>query len=169
MVTMVVAGLDCSTKKSGVSIMEDGELQFYTLVDLHKEKDVIKRIQNMLLKICKILDEYSIDVIYMEKAFSKQNVDTTMKLANLAGGMLLYCAKNEIKFVHPMPSEWRARIGIEQNKKIKRDVLKAEAIKAVKNEYGIDVGDDLAESILLARSAFDLPKINITEDDLWKD
>ena len=42
-----------------------------------------------------------------------------------------------------------------------------EAILAVKNEYGINVNDDVAESILIARSAFNLPKIEISEDDLW--
>ena len=164
---MSVAGLDCSTNKSGISIMKYGELIFYTLIDLHKEKDVMKRIKNMLLQICEVLKQYDIDAVYMEKAFSKQNVDTTIKLANLSGGIILYCAQNDIEFNNPLPSEWRSQIGIEQSNKIKRDVLKAEAIKAVKNEYGIDVNDDVAESCLLARSAFNLPKIDITEDDLW--
>lgn len=164
---MLVAGIDASTNATGVSIMQDGKLEFYCLIDLHKEKDTMKRIRNMLMKICEVLDQYRIDVVYMEKAFNKSNTDTTMKLANVAGGVMLYCAQNNIEFVHPLPSEWRARIGIEQSKKIKREVLKAEAIQAVKKEYGIDVGDDEAESILLARSAFNLPKINITEDDLW--
>ena len=165
---MIVAGLDCSTKMTGISIMQNGELKFYTLIDIHKEKDVMKRISTMLLKICEVLDQYNVDAIYMEKAFSKQNVDTTMKLANLAGGVMLYCSQHDIEFNHPLPSEWRAKIGIQQSNKIKRDVLKEEAIAAVKREYGIDVNDDVAEAILIARSAFDLPKINITEDDLWE-
>ena len=79
---------------------------------------------------------------------------------------MLYCAKNNIEFSHPLPTEWRKKIGIIQSKNVKRDVLKAEAILAVKKEYGLDVNDDISESILLARSAFDLPKIEITEDDL---
>lgn len=165
---LTVAGIDASTKATGISIMTDGELIYYTLIDLHKEKDAMKRIQNMLINICEVLSQYNIDAVYMEKAFNKSNTDTTMKLANVAGGIMLYCAKNGIEFVHPLPSQWRAKIGIEQSNKIKREVLKAEAIKAVKNEYGIDVNDDVAESCLLARSAFDLPKINMTEDDLWE-
>ena len=164
---LTVAGIDASTNKTGISIMTDGELVFYTLIDCHKEKDAMKRIQNMLVKICEVLEQYDIEVVCMEKAFNNSNINTTMKLANLAGGIMLYCAKHNIEFVHPTPSEWRAKVGVEQSKKIKRDVLKAEAIKAVKNEYGIDVNDDVAESLLIARSAFNLPKINITEDDLW--
>ena len=164
---MIVAGIDGSTNSTGVTIMKDGKLELYTLIDLHKEKDVMKRIPNMLLEICEFLDKYNLDAVYMEKSVLKTNVDTVQKLANLAGGIMLYCAKNKIDFNHPLPSEWRARIGIKQSNKIKREVLKEEAIFAVKNEYGIDVNDDVAESILIARSAFNLPKINITEDDLW--
>ena len=164
---MVIAGIDGSTNMSGVSIMEDGNLKFYTLIDLHKEKDAMKRIRMMLLKICEVLEFHDVDAIYMEKAFNKSNTDTTMKLANLAGGVMLYCAQNNIEFNHPLPTEWRKKIGLQQGKGIKRETLKAEAIAAVKQEYNIDVNDDVAESILLARSVFDLPQINITEDDLW--
>lgn len=164
---MLVAGIDGSTTNTGISIMQDGELVFHSLISLPKSNDAMKRIPQMLLKIGEILDQYEIDEVHMEKAFNKQNVKTTMQLANLAGGIMMYCAQKGIEFVHPMPSEWRAKIGVEQSNKIKREVLKAEAIKAVKREYGVDANDDVCESILIARSAFDLPKINITEDDLW--
>lgn len=166
---MIVAGIDGSTKKTGIAIMKDNELIFCTLIDLSDEKkDFMKRIQNMLFKIGKVLDQYDIDEIHMEKAFNNANVQTTMMLANIAGGVMFYCANNKIKFVHPEPSEWRAKIGIRTGRGVKRDVLKAEAIKLVKDEYGIVVGDDVAESVLIARSAFDLPKVSITEDDLWE-
>ena len=162
---MLIVGIDGSTNSTGLSVMKDGKLEFHTLIDLHKEKNAMKRIQQMLLKICAILDTYDIDYIYMEKSVLKSNVDTVQKLANLAGGIMLYCAQHDIAFAHPLPSEWRAKIGIKQSSKIKREVLKEEAIKAVKKEYGINVNDDVAESILIARSAFDLPKIQISEDD----
>ena len=166
MIYVRIAGIDGSTKNTGVSIMNDGNLEFYTMIDFHKEKDVIKRIQSMWIEICKILDVHKPDVVYMEKSIDKQNIDTLQKLSYLAGGVMLYCVQHNIEFVNPFPTEWRAKIGIKQSRKIKREVLKAEAILAVKKEYGIDVGDDTAESILLARSAFDLPPINITEDEL---
>jgi hypothetical protein len=46
-------------------------------------------------------------------------------------------------------------------------VLKAEAIAAVKREYEMDLTDDECESILIARSGFDLPKIVLVDDDDW--
>lgn len=163
---MLIAGIDGSTKNTGVSIMNDGKLEFYTLIDFHKEKDAMKRIQNMWIEISKILDNYELDAVYMEKSIDKKNIDTLQKLSYLAGGIMFYCTQHNIKFVNPFPVEWRAKIGIKQSNKIKRDMLKAEAIIAVKNEYGLDVGDDVAESILICRSAFDLPEIVLSEDDL---
>ena len=163
---MLVAGIDGSTKCTGISIMKDGVLEFYTLIDFHKEKDAIQRIQNMWIEICKVLDSYDLDAIYMEKSIDKKNIDTLQKLSYLAGGMMFYCVQRNIQFVNPFPVEWRAKIGIKQSNKIKRDMLKAEAMIAVKKEYGIDVGDDVAESVLIARSAFDLPPIEFTEDEL---
>ena len=163
---MLIVGIDGSTNSTGIAVMEDGELKFHTLIDLHKEKNAMKRIQNMLLKICEVLDQYDIDAIYMEKSVLKSNVDTVQKLANLAGGIMLYCAQNNIEFNHPVPTEWRAKIGIIQSRKVKREVLKEEAILAVKKEYVLDVNDDIAEAILLTRSAFNLPKIELSEDDL---
>ena len=163
---MLIAGIDGSTKNTGLSIMNNGRLEFYTLIDFHKEKDAMKRIQNMWIEISKILDKYKPDAVYMEKSIDKKNIDTLQKLSYLAGGVMFYCTQNRIEFINPFPVEWRAKIGIKQSNKIKRDMLKAEAIIAVKKEYGIDVGDDVAESILICRSAFDLPEIEFTEDEL---
>ena len=168
---MVVAGIDASTTATGVSVMTDGKLIYHTLIAINsrKEKDAEKRIKTMLVKICEILDNYNIDAVYMEKAICKGgNVDVTIKLAYLSGGMSLYCIQNNIEFINPLPSSWRKAVGIAQGRGVKREVQKAEAIKAVKDEYGLNVGDDEAEAILLARSAFDLPKLNIPEEDLWE-
>lgn len=169
---MVVAGVDASTTATGVSVMLDGELIYHTLIKIsaYKEKDAEKRIKMMLKGICEILDQHDIDAVYMEKAICKGgNVDVTIKLAYLSGGMALYCMQRDIEFCNPLPSAWRKTVGISQGRGIKRETQKAEAIKAVKDTYGIDEGDDVAESILICRSAFNLPKLNITEDDLWEE
>ena len=165
---MRVAGVDASTKMSGVAIMSDGVLERYLLIDLHKEKDAMKRIKGMMIQISEMLDKYQLDKVYMEKSICKGgNVDTTQKLSYLAGGIMFYCVQNDIEFVNPLPPEWRKKIGLRQSSKVKREELKAEAIYAVKKEYGLDVNDDVSEAILLARSAFDLPQIEVSEDDLW--
>lgn len=167
---MVVAGIDASTTATGVGIMKDGELIYHTLIAINprKEPDAEKRIKTMLVRLCEILDKYDVDALYMEKAICKGgNVDVTIKLAYLSGGMSLYCIQKDIEFHNPNPPAWRKIVGLAQGRGVKREIQKAEAIKAVKDAYGVDEGDDVAEAICLARSAFDLPKFNITEDDLW--
>ena len=168
---MVVAGIDASTTATGVGIMKDGELIYHTLIAINsrKEPDAEKRIKTMLVRICEILDKYDVDALYMEKAICKGgNVDVTIKLAYLSGGMSLYCIQKDIEFHNPNPPAWRKIVGLAQGRGVKREIQKAEAVKAVKDVYGIDEGDDVAEAILICRSAFDLPPLNITEDDLWE-
>ena len=159
---MLVAGIDASTKATGVALMDDGKLIDYTLIAIDSKKvpDAYERIKQMFVKICDFLEEYDIDAMYMEKAICKGgNVDVTIKLAYLSGGMSLYCLQRDIEFNNPTPSEWRKAVGIKNGRGVLRDEQKTQAIQAVKSEYGINVGDDIAESILIARSAFKLPKI----------
>lgn len=161
---MLVAGIDASTTATGVAIMRDGKLIYYELItiDSRKEKDAYKRVNEMLIRICNILDKFKINKIYMEKAICKGgNVDITIKLAYLSGGMSLYCVQKNIEFNNPVPSEWRKVIGIPTGRGVLRDAQKQTAIKAVKDWYKINVNDDVAEAILLARSAFNLPKLQI--------
>ena len=169
---MRIVGIDGSSNLTGVTLFVDGKYVEHKLIDLHKVKNVYQRIPMMADEICKYIDSIApVDVIIMEKSMLKTNIDTVQKLSNIAGAIMMYSYQNNIEFKHPLPSEWRKIIGLQQSSKIKREVLKLEAIKAVKQEYGLDVTDDVAESILLARSGFELPKIEIkaedVEDDLW--
>lgn len=166
---MKIVGIDGSTNKTGIAVFEDGKYITHTLIDCHKITDAYERIPKMASEIYKYLDSVGdIDAIIMEKSVLKTNVAAVQKLSNLAGAIMMYAYQKGIKFEHPIPTEWRKKIGLQQSSKIKRDVLKAEAILAVKQEYGLDVTDDIAESILLGRSGFNLPKIVITEEDIFE-
>lgn len=166
---MIVAGIDASTRATGIAIMNDGELVDYALIaiDSKKEPDAYERIKKMFVQICEMLDKYDVDKMYMEKAICKGgNVDVTIKLAYLSGGMSFYCVQRGIEFNNPTPSMWRKTVGIKNGRGVLRDEQKAQAVQAVLDEYGIDVGDDIAEATLLARSAFKLPKISTTDDEV---
>ena len=165
---MIVCGIDASTNKTGIAIFRNGEYETHTLIDLHKIKDSAERIQKMMLAICEYIDEHNVDKIIIEESMLVSNASTMKMLSNIAGAVMYYAASNSIEFEFVLPSHWRKKIGLSQSNKIKREVLKAEAILAVKQEYGMDLTDDESESILIARSGFDLPKIVITEDDIWE-
>ena len=94
------------------------------------------------------------------------NIDTVKKLSNIAGAVMYYAASHNIEFQFDLPSAWRKRIGLNKGRSVKRDVLKAEAIAAVKQEYAVHLTDDECESILIARSGFDLPKIILVDDEI---
>ena len=161
---MRMAGIDASSNKTGIAIFQDGAYIEHKLIDLHLIKDPDKRIPKMMIEICKYIKKHNVDKIIMEKSMMKNNIDTVQKLSNIAGAVMLYAATKNIEFQHVYPSEWRKIIGLQQSTQIKREVLKEEAVQAVKQEYGIDVTDDEAESILIARSGFDLPKIDVEID-----
>lgn len=162
---MKIAGIDASTNKTGIAIFQDNKYVKHTLIDLHKIKDSAERIPKMMVAICKYLDEHQVDKIIMEESMMTNNISTVKMLSNIAGAVMYYAASNDIEFEFALPTHWRKKIGLSQSKKIKRDELKAEAIAAVKQEYKMDLTDDECESILIARSGFNLPKIILTEDD----
>lgn len=163
----IIAGIDGSTAKTGISIFKDAKYITHALIDLHKIRDVNQRLPEMMEQICDYLLEYPVDKIIIEKSVMKgQNADTLQKLSMISGAVMYYAKIHDIEFENPLPSQWRAVIGMEQSKKVKREILKLEAIKAVKQEYGLDVTDDEAEAILIGRSGFDLPKIEIKAEDV---
>lgn len=164
---MIVCGIDASTNYTGVAILKDAKYVEHILIDLHKIKDSADRIPKMMCAICDYLSEHKVDKIIMEESMMTNNISTVKMLSNLAGAIMYYAANNGIEFELVLPTHWRKKIGLSQSNKIKREVLKAEAILAVKQEYNMELTDDEAESVLIARSGFDLPKIVITEDDIW--
>lgn len=156
---MVTVGIDASTNKTGIAIFHDGKYVEHILIDLHKIKDSSERIPKMMLSICNYLDKHKVDKIIMEESMMTNNISTVKMLSSIAGAVMYYAASHHIEFQLDLPSAWRKRIGLTQGRSVKRDMLKAEAIIAVKQEYGMDLTDDEAESLLIARSGFDLPKI----------
>ena len=162
---MIMCGIDASTNKTGIAIFQNGNYVEHTLIDLHKIKDTGERIPKMMLAICNYLDQHKVDKIIMEESMMTTNISTVKMLSNIAGAVIYYAACHNIEFQFDLPSAWRRRIGLTQGRSVKRDVLKAEAIAAVKQEYGMNLTDDECESILIARSGFDLPKIILVDDD----
>ena len=162
---MRIAGIDASSNKTGVAIFQDAKYVEHTLIDLHKIKDSKERIPKMMLAICDYLEKHEVDKIIMEESLMTNNILTVKMLASIAGAVMCYAASHNIEFQFDLPSAWRKRIGLTQGRSVKRDVLKTEAIEAVKQEYELDLTDDECESILIARSGFDLPKIVLVDDD----
>jgi Holliday junction resolvasome RuvABC endonuclease subunit len=161
---MKIVGIDGATTNSGVAVFEDGKYIAHKLI--HLTGDASIRIPKMMMTICDFIKEHKPDKIIMEKSMMTNNIDTVQKLSNLAGAVMFYAYDNDIEFEHKYPSQWRKEIGLSGGAKVKKEILKAEAIEAVRQEYGLSLTDDEAESVLIARSGFDLPKIVLDDDDI---
>lgn len=150
---MIICGIDSSTQKTGMSKFDSdtGKLLTYTLIDLHKMKEKDKRIDQMISTICAQLNLWKPDSIYIEDTWDRNNIETLKMLTYIVGAVRYWCIENNKVFNKFIPAQWRKLIGLQKNG-IKRANYKQISIDYVKEKYGIDVGDDEADSILIGEA-----------------
>jgi len=159
---MRIIGIDASTNKTGIAVLDDGKYVTSTLIDLHKMTDAKVRIPKMMMEICAYLDEHKADKIVMEESWYVSNISTVKMLAELAGAVRYYAASHGIEIEFMLPTAWRRRVGLVQSAKVKREKLKEEALEAVKYEFGLDIPEDEAEATLIAKAGFSV----VVEEDV---
>lgn len=149
---MKLISADSSTKKTGLSLFENGIYKEHILIDYSKEKNVETRINKMGKDILFYLIKHKPDIIVCEHPQgSGRNVSMVGKLCEIIGIMRAYAIQKGIEFYELMPSEWRSYLSLPQGSK-KRDELKQLSIDYVKNKYKIDATDDEADSICIGDS-----------------
>lgn len=146
---MRFCGIDASSKKTGICLLIDGELSEYKLLDYSFYDDTEKRMELMCNALLKQLNKYNPDCLYIEDSWNAMNVETTKLLTRIMGVTYAWCLSKKREWHSILPSQWRKYCGIQQGKK-KRKELKQASIDYVKEKYGIDVGNDEADSIALA-------------------
>lgn len=159
---MRIIGIDASTNKTGIAVLDDGKYVTSALIDLHKMTDAKARIPKMMMEICAYLDEHKADKIVMEESWYVSNISTVKMLAELAGAVRYYAASHGIEIEFMLPTAWRRRVGLVQSAKVKREKLKEEALEAVKYEFGLDIPEDEAEATLIAKAGFSV----VVEEDV---
>lgn len=150
---MVFVGIDASTKKTGMCCIIDGQLSKYELIDCEKYTDKELRMREMSLKILELLNKWKPKMVCIEDSWNSFNVETTKMLTRIMGVTYGWAIQNDAHWEQILPSKWRKLCGIEQSKK-KRQELKQASIDYVKAKYGIDVNDDVADSIALSDGVF---------------
>lgn len=114
------------------------------------------RVEYTIKELLKILNYYKktgeIIKIGFEDTYGTVDVSSTKSLARIQGSILGFCLENKIELKFINPSSWRKIVGIplkENDKWLKRETLKALAVKMVKDLYQIEVIDDIADAILI--------------------
>lgn len=150
---MRVLGLDTSTTSTGYAVLDNDKLISYGTIKTPKKSDLIDKIIYIEEHIKQIIKAKKIEFIVIEDLAMTRSAVTTKALSGLLYDLLVEFRKREILVVTARPSEWRKACGIKGKK---RDELKQNAIKFVKQRYNIDVNDDEADAIGIAKFGSEL-------------
>lgn len=147
---MRILSLDLSSKSTGWAVFEDKTLKEYGCIT-SASTDLIRRIHIMENGIKEILEKYKIDKIIVEEVRPEnggQNIKTHRALMWLQGYIAIMAHDCfELEFNYMYPSEWRKSCGIKTGSGVRREEVKSRDIAFVKDKYGIEVNDDIADAI----------------------
>lgn len=151
---MKILSLDLSTKSSGWAVFQDGLLVDYGCItssstNLLTRIDVMKNGFNDILNKHKDIDKIIAEEVRPESGPS--NLKTHRALMWLQGviahTLYEFNKKQELELIYP--SSWRSKIGIKTGRGQTRTVLKSKDIQFVKENYNLDVNDDIADAICI--------------------
>lgn len=146
-----MVAVDSSTKKTGISLFVNGELEESKLIDLSSFKgDTEERINVMGANILLMLGKWNPAIVYIEEPKGRGgNIELIRKLAEVLGIVRGWCIDNSAEYHEVKPSEWRAQLGFKQGGGTKRTELKRESVEYVRDKYNVLVNDDVADSICI--------------------
>ena len=154
---MKILSLDLSTKSSGYAVFDKAELIDYGCFT-SSSTDLIKRIQIMTDGIKTIMEKYpEIEKVIVEevrpegRGYGVGNLQTHRALMWLQAAIafMLHDNYKKTELMYIYPSSWRASIGIKTGRGIKRTTLKEKDVEFVKEQWNIDVNDDIADAICI--------------------
>lgn len=154
---MKVLGLDLSTVSTGYCVIDNNKILTYGVIKPASEQDFIDRIIFIEKEIKELIKAKLVEYVCIEELSSMRSASTTKKLAALQGHIEIELRKKDMLVVTVRPSEWRKN----KIKGRKREELKNNAIKYVKDKYGLIVNDDEADAICIAEFG---SEIDIEED-----
>ena len=154
-----ILAFDQSTKISAYSLWVDGKYIESGIIDLHKMKDTSERIRAMGVELGNMIEKYSPEKVVLEEVAQQSNPLTLKLLARIQGVIIGYCAANNIETYIVEPSKWRSVLHFRQGSGVKREELKAQAMKYIKDIYGLELSEDACESLCIGEAAHKIFKI----------
>lgn len=125
----------------------------YDAIDLHKEKNIDVRMDQMCVEIYQLIKKEKPDLIVLEDVSFQRDAQALINLARLQGRIMQMAYEIGAPVVLYKPSTWRKIVGIKTGKGIKRDELKSAAMMMITEKYGIEVSEDIAEAICIGECA----------------
>lgn len=148
---MNILSIDASTKSTGYAIYKHNKLISYDCIKTTSSQ-LFNRINKMVIEIQKILFENpDIDYVVLQQVRQEgfMNIKTYKALMYLQGciGKMIYDNFKHIQMDFLYPSAWRKVCQIKQGRGVKRNQQKKNDIQWVKDNFNIQVNDDIADAI----------------------
>ena len=154
---MITIAIDASTKSTGVAVFRDKELvEKYNFIN--NAQGVLKRIKFMTDKIEELYKQYKTEQcqIVMEQVIPDnlndakwtRNQNTFKALFYLQAAIVLMFDYYNLEVELVGASTWRKWCGIKQGG-ANRETLKFRDIEFVKQNYNLEVNDDIADAICI--------------------
>ena len=148
---MNLLAIDASSKSTGIAIYKHNKLTNYTCIT-SSSNDLFTRIKVMVEGIKQILSEDpDFDYVILQQVRQQGfiNIKTYKALMYLQGciNMMIHQNFKHIQVDFLYPSSWRKICQIKQGRGIQRKQQKQLDIQWVKQNFNIDVNDDIADAI----------------------
>lgn len=151
LIIMTVLVLDQATKCTGYSVWVDGKLRDYGALEVaDKELTAIERIREMRNKCVEITRKYSPSMLCIEGVQFQNNQAVYSQLSQLQGAIMTIAFDEDIALYIIPPVVWKGHCEIKGKKRTEQ---KANTIKMVKQMYGLEVSEDIADAIGIGRYA----------------
>jgi Holliday junction resolvasome RuvABC endonuclease subunit len=167
---MKVLSLDLSTKSSGYAIYNDKELEKYGCISAGSS-NLFNRIEKMVKELNTILVENKIDKVVIEEVLLNDvhnNQSVFKALIYLQAFVCKLLNDNNLTPEFVVASHWRKLCGIKTGAGVGRESLKEKDIQFVKDQFGLNVNDDIADAICIGFAAVGgivkKPQVQITDD-----
>lgn len=155
---MKLCCLDQSTKKTGYSIWNNGNLLKYGVIDVDESLGSLDRVCEMYEAVKKLIKAEKPDFVCIEDTQFQKNPKVLKRLSQMQGAIFAILIEEDIGFYIIEPSAWKSYVEIKSKK---REDQKKETIEFVKKTYSIkEPTEDEADSIAIGHWAIN----NLTVD-----
>jgi len=105
---MIVAGIDCSTKKIAIFVIDNGE---NVRVEIESNnKDTNMRINEMFLKVKTAIKVLNPDMVFVENSPYLQNIKVTLAIHSVVDAVRFACVLNNIPVQTVEVTSWKKSI-----------------------------------------------------------
>jgi Holliday junction resolvasome RuvABC endonuclease subunit len=150
---MRIISFDQASITAGWSLFDENGYIDSGIIKKDKNIPINQRVPQMAEAICEKIKLSNADMVIIEGIQNQGSIKTTLDLARLQGGIMMWCEVKQKPLHIVSPSEWRAALKFKLGSKVKREELKIQAENYVLKHYGLSINTDEAEAVCINAAA----------------